>query len=133
MLVNDSGTTLTSIVQAVEKVAGMIAEISNASAEQTSGIEQINQAVSQMDEMTQQNAALVEEASAASEAMSEQANNMSKLVGFFRLGDMHSDFHQAPVKKPQEKIVGYKPSSTPTKSTAGTKTKFAEDDEWEDF
>jgi PAS domain S-box-containing protein len=133
VLVNDSGTTLTSIVQAVEKVAGMIAEISNASAEQTSGIEQINQAVSQMDEMTQQNAALVEEASAASEAMSEQANNMSRLVGFFRLGDMHNDFHQSPVKKPQEKIVGYKPSSTPTKSTAGTKTKFAEDDEWEDF
>ncbi len=136
VLVNDSGTTLTSIVQAVEKVAGMIAEISNASTEQTSGIEQINQAVSQMDEMTQQNAALVEEASAASEAMSEQAGNMSKLVGFFKLGDMqYSDLQHSPTQKQSEKIVGYKPSNSPAKSSssAGTKTKFAEDDEWEDF
>jgi methyl-accepting chemotaxis protein len=65
-------------------------EIDSASREQTSGIEQINQAVSQMDQVTQQNASLVEEAAAASEAMQEQANKLSQLVSTFKIDAVHS-------------------------------------------
>ena len=86
VLVNESGRTLSEIVDGVQKMARMIAEINTAAQEQTEGIEQINQAVSQMDEMTQQNASLVEEASAASEALSEQANEMTHQLAFFKLG-----------------------------------------------
>ena len=64
-LVNQSGETLTTIMQSVERLAQIIGDVSHGSAEQTSGIEQINIAISQMDEMTQHNAAVVEEASAA--------------------------------------------------------------------
>ncbi|KQQ96101.1 hypothetical protein ASF77_21595 [Massilia sp. Leaf139] len=63
-----------------------MAEISSASQEQTTGIEQINQAVAQMDQVTQQNAALVEEAAAASEAMQEQAAHLAEVVSVFKLG-----------------------------------------------
>lgn len=82
-LVNESGKTLTDIVDAVKKVSDIIAEIAAASGEQSAGIDQINKAITQMDEVTQQNAALVEEAAAASESMDEQANNLTKLMEYF--------------------------------------------------
>ena len=82
-LVNRSGETLEQINLSVKKVSDIIAEIATASLEQSSGIAQVNQAVSQMDEMTQQNAALVEEAAAASESMTGQAQKLTRLVGFF--------------------------------------------------
>jgi anti-anti-sigma regulatory factor len=63
----------------------MIAEIAAASQEQSSGIEQVNRAISQMDQATQQNAALVEEAAAASESMEEQANHLTEIMEFFKL------------------------------------------------
>jgi methyl-accepting chemotaxis protein len=65
-------------------------EISAASQEQTSGIEQINQAVTQMDQATQQNAALVEEASAAAQSLQEQAGSLSRIVGRFKLERQHT-------------------------------------------
>ena len=65
-LVDESGTTLTQIVSAVQQLTDIVAEIASASQEQSSGIAQVNTAVMKMDEMTQQNAALVEEASSAS-------------------------------------------------------------------
>jgi methyl-accepting chemotaxis protein len=67
----------------------IMSEITAASQEQTAGIEQINQAISQMDNVTQQNASLVEEAAAASEALQEQAGKLSALVSVFRIEDMH--------------------------------------------
>jgi methyl-accepting chemotaxis protein len=88
-LVDESGRTLEDIVTAVKKVSDIVAEIAAASAEQSSGIEQVNKAIVQMDEMTQQNAALVEEAAAASEAMNEQARGMSGLMAFFTV-DAHT-------------------------------------------
>jgi methyl-accepting chemotaxis protein len=84
-LVNESGKTLDEIVTAVKKVSDIIAEIAAASQEQSAGIEQINKAVLQMDEVTQQNAALVEEAAAASQSMDEQARSMDQLIAFFRV------------------------------------------------
>jgi methyl-accepting chemotaxis protein len=62
-------------------------DITNASREQSSGIEQVTQAVSQMDEVTQQNAALVEEAAAAAESLEEQAQGLVQSVGMFKLAE----------------------------------------------
>ena len=85
-LVDQSGKALAEIVESVKKVTDIVAEIAAASQEQSAGIDQVNNAVSQMDEMTQQNAALVEEASAAARAMHEQASELTRQVGFFRVG-----------------------------------------------
>ena len=86
-LVDQSGKALAEIVDSVKKVTDIVAEIAAASQEQSAGIDQVNNAVTQMDEMTQQNAALVEEAAAAARAMQEQAGELARQVGFFRLGD----------------------------------------------
>lgn len=82
-LVNKSGTALEEIVIAVKKVSDIIAEITAASEEQSAGISEVNTAVTQMDQMTQQNAALVEEAAAASESMTDQAHSLGQLMEFF--------------------------------------------------
>lgn len=83
--VNDAGKTMTEVVTAVRRVTDLMDEIRSASDEQQTGIEQINQAIVQMDEVTQQNAALVEQASAASTSMASQSDSLRKLVGTFRL------------------------------------------------
>ncbi len=82
-LVNQTGESLSEIVDGVKKVGDIIAEIAAASAEQTSGIEQVNMAITNMDEMTQQNAALAEQTSAASAAMSDNASEMQRAMEFF--------------------------------------------------
>jgi len=84
-LVDESGAALADIVDSVKKVTDIVAEIAAASQEQSGGIDQVNHAVMQMDEVTQQNAALVEEASAAARAMQEQANELQSQMTFFRL------------------------------------------------
>jgi len=84
-LVDESGKTLEEIIQGTQKVADIIAEIAAASQEQASGIDQVNNAITQMDTMTQDNAALVEEAAAASRSMQEQAKSLNQLMSFFRV------------------------------------------------
>jgi methyl-accepting chemotaxis protein len=84
-LVGEAGTTMGSIVESVERVAGIIGEIMSATREQTNGIGEINTAINQMDQVTQQNAALVEEAAAASESMQHQAAELAQVVSVFRL------------------------------------------------
>ncbi|HEY6123942.1 MAG TPA: methyl-accepting chemotaxis protein, partial [Steroidobacteraceae bacterium] len=86
-LVDESGRTLEDIVNAVKKVTDIVAEIAAASREQSSGIEQVNRAVMQMDQTTQQNAALVEEASAASQAIVEQAQALNVMIARYNVGD----------------------------------------------
>ena len=86
VLVTQSGQTLEKIVASVKKVSDIVAEIAAASREQSSGIEQVNRAVMQMDELTQQNAALVEEATAASQAMSEQVRSLNDMLARFQVG-----------------------------------------------
>jgi methyl-accepting chemotaxis protein len=85
-LVTASGTTLNDILLSVKKVADIVGEIAAASREQSAGIDQVNEAVMQMDGMTQQNAALIEEASAASGAMADQANRLVETMSAYRLG-----------------------------------------------
>jgi methyl-accepting chemotaxis protein len=84
-LVNESGETLKEIIDSVKQVSTVINDLANASMQQSDGIIQVNSAVAEMDNMTQQNAALVEESSAASQSMSEQAQRMNDLIGFFNL------------------------------------------------
>ncbi len=88
--VNQAGKSLADIVIGVKKVGDIVAEIAAASAEQSQGIEQVNQAISSMDEITQQNAALAEQASAASVSMSEQSTNMTQLLSFFTIDEQQS-------------------------------------------
>jgi methyl-accepting chemotaxis protein len=86
-LVDQAGATMTEVVESVRRVTSIIEEIATASHEQTGGIEQINQAIMQVDHATQQNAALVEEAAAAAASMQEQARNLSAVVSVFKLHD----------------------------------------------
>ncbi|WP_051516986.1 methyl-accepting chemotaxis protein [Herbaspirillum sp. RV1423] len=87
-LVEQAGTTMEEVVGSVRQVNSVISEISLSSRQQSEGIEQINDAVLQMDNVTQQNAALVEQAAAAAQAMQEQAFNLSNLVGIFTLNTL---------------------------------------------
>ena len=84
-LIDQAGDTMSEIVASVGRVTDIMGEISAASEEQTSGIDQINQAISQMDQVTQQNAALVAEAAAASASLQEQAGKLAEVVSVFRL------------------------------------------------
>ena len=84
-LVDEAGEAMDDIVTSVQLVADIISGTATASQEQSAGIEQVNQAVGQMDEITQQNAALVEQATAAAESLQEQAIKLTELVGVFKL------------------------------------------------
>jgi methyl-accepting chemotaxis protein len=86
-LVNHAGTSLQEIVESIKKVSAVVSDIANASIEQSSGIEQINKALTQMDEVTQQNSGLVEENAATAKTLEQQAKAMDERVAFFRLGD----------------------------------------------
>ena len=86
-LVDESGKALAEIVVRVKKVTDVMAEIASSSREQASGIEQVNKAITMMDDVTQQNAALVEEASAAAQALTEQASNLTQLISRYRVGE----------------------------------------------
>ncbi len=106
-LVTQSGQTLEQIVVSVKKVSDIVAEIAAASKEQSSGIEQVNKAVMQMDEMTQQNAALVEQATAASQAMADQARELTTNMERYRVtaGDAPSarQVSPEPVRRPERR------------------------------
>jgi methyl-accepting chemotaxis protein len=86
-LVNKAGGALTEIVESIKKVALIVAEIASASAEQSTGIDQVNTALTQMDEVTQQNSALVEENASAAKSLEAQALGMDERVSFFQVGD----------------------------------------------
>ena len=97
----------------VQRVTGIVAEISIATREQTNGIEQMNMAIMQMDQGTQQNAALVEQAAAAASAMSDQAGELERLVARFRLpGEHQAAASRSPARplprpagRPRERLV----------------------------
>jgi methyl-accepting chemotaxis protein len=91
LLVGEAGQTMNEIVASVEQVAEIMSQIAEAGQEQTSGIQQVNQAVTQMDGMTQQNAALVEEATAAAASMQNQAILLARTVSAFKLDENRAD------------------------------------------
>ena len=142
-LVNTASQTMREIVSSVQRVTDIMAEISSASAEQTAGIEQINQAVMQMDAVTQQNAALVEQSAAASESMQEQAAALAQAVAVFRLASDGSASvsiprpARAPARPaaPRE-ATGKNAIALPAKPLAGEEKKVAKKsaaNEWEEF
>lgn len=97
-LVDQAGSTMDEIVVSIKRVSDIMSEITMATQEQTSGIEQINEAIIQMDDVTQQNAALVEEAAAAATALQNQADDLLDLVATFRMDESKLD---AEIKVPK--------------------------------
>ncbi|WP_231501772.1 methyl-accepting chemotaxis protein, partial [Bordetella petrii] len=96
-----AGATMQEIVASVKRVTDIMGEISAASEEQSGGIDQVNRAVSQMDEVTQQNAALVEEAAAAAGSLQEQAQRLAEAVSVFKInaGEV--------IEVPAQQLTGY--------------------------
>src|SRR5450830_1471199 len=136
-LVEQAGLAMKNIVTSIQKVNDVVAEISNASHEQSSGIDQINQAVIHMDETTQQNAALVEQAAAAASSLQDQASKLSQVVSVFKLNAIQgnssktTNAKQHPVKmttkvaqKSEKKVIN-------NVKVLGLGT--AEKDNWEEF
>jgi methyl-accepting chemotaxis protein len=146
-LVNESGQKLRDIVESTKKVADIVAEISAATSEQTGGIEQINETVTSMDEVTQQNAALAEEMSAAAASLDEKAREMQGLIGFFTTRSAPMVPPRVPVERSTPRIQAAAPRpAAPTKArepailrtaspskSASVVMMGTDDDEWEEF
>ena len=129
-LVDEAGVTMAAIIDSVRSVTDIMSEITAASAEQSAGIEQINMAVTQMDQVTQQNAALVEEAAAASASMQDEAGNLSRAVGVFTLSDGGHPAPKPAAHKPQLRTAAKAaaPAARPVRQLA---TSTGSD--WEEF
>jgi methyl-accepting chemotaxis protein len=85
--VNQAGSALSEILESIKSFAAIVADIAAASAQQSTDIEQVNKALSQMDEVTQQNCALVEENAASAKTLEHQSTAMDELMGFFRIDE----------------------------------------------
>ena len=138
-LVDEAGATMEQVVDSVRKVTAIMADISVATTEQSDGIAQVNQALAQMDGVTQQNAALVEEAAAAAESLQDQASHLAQVVSVFKLGEQVRQTAPAAsvatpraapptTPAPAKRLSVAKPQATPraaAKAPAG--------DDWEEF
>ncbi|WP_332861946.1 methyl-accepting chemotaxis protein [Janthinobacterium svalbardensis] len=142
-LVDEAGHTMREIVDSVHKVSSIVGQISAASDEQRAGIEQVNQAIGEMDQVTQQNAALVEEAAAAAESMQEQAARLADAVSVFRTAQVDAA-PPAPRRKEARPVARLParppaqaprpvPKGLPAKAQAGEGKRLAKHDEWEEF
>lgn len=130
--VEQAGVTMGEIVSSIKRVTDLMAEIAAASEEQSNGIEQVNTAVSQMDEMTQQNAALVEEAAAAAESMREQADMLAEAVAVFKLGgETTTVTRRVPAALNKPSVSASPLSRMPRRVPIAAKP--AADDEWDEF
>jgi len=140
-LVHETGETIQDIVSSVKRVTDLMGEISAASDEQSQGIEQVNQAVIQMDDVTQQNAALVEEAAAAAESLEEQSIALSDAVSLFKVSNQKGEQKAAAKEARKAPVVASRgPAKTTTAKPAPARRltpppapKRADDDEWEEF
>jgi methyl-accepting chemotaxis protein len=154
-LVNQAGTSLTEILASIKQVADIVAEIASASQEQSTGIDQINKALTQMDEVTQQNSALVEENAASAKTLEHQSETMNQKVAFFKL-DEHADSHVAktPAPPPVTRVTAKREAAPVRKAPsaavaaaalngrrggpvgrmqAAVATAMAEDPDWKEF
>jgi methyl-accepting chemotaxis protein len=156
-LVSQAGETMNEIVSSVQRVTDIMGGITTAAAEQSDGIAQVNAAISQLDQMTQQNAALVEESAAAASSMKDQAQSLAGLVATFKLeehaGKPAAKFSapaknmlskaaprlQAPVKQTPAKPAASRPApvrvaaATAPKPSAAAPKAAQSDDDWETF
>ena len=131
-LVDKAGATMSEIVGAVKRVTDIMSEIAAASNEQSSGIEQVNLAITQMDEVTQQNAALVEQAAAAAEAMEEQARSLMEAVSVFKL-DTTSGGTRTVAAKSAVVHAASTEAAIPRIEPKRVKAKADMDGEWKEF
>jgi methyl-accepting chemotaxis protein len=138
-LVGEAGRTMDEIVTSVGRVTAIMTEIATASAEQSAGIEQVNQAIAQMDDVTQQNAALVEQAAAAAESLEEQAAMLAESMKHFRLdafvetaGTRHSIPRDTIRHRPTVHFIS---PSAKTRNTDNLKLVNADqsEEEWSEF
>jgi methyl-accepting chemotaxis protein len=111
-LVRSAGETMGEIVSSVQRVTDIIGEISAAASEQSNGIAQINVAVTQLDQMTQQNAALVEESAAAAQSLRDQALRLNEVVGVFQLGEHASGATPMRRSTPPKAVSGQTPGAS---------------------
>ncbi|MBX3604458.1 MAG: MCP four helix bundle domain-containing protein [Piscinibacter sp.] len=141
-LVDAAGKTMEEIVQSVKRVTDIMSEITAASLEQSSGIEQVNQAIAQMDQVTQQNAAMVEETTAASGALAEETNLLQSNISQFQLsgGGRPAGVRQ-PVQTPRQ-VSRPARAGSPVAPSRGGRSKqatalkldaAAEEKSWEEF
>ncbi|MDP1658634.1 MAG: PAS domain S-box protein [Methylotenera sp.] len=134
--VEQAGKTMQEIVTSVQRVADIMGEITAASVEQSTGIDQVNDAITSMDEVTQQNAALVEQAAAAAESLVDQAMSLTEVVSAFQLssGDAYSGSKaasRAPVRLASSSVP-FRPAARPSSNKVMAKT-GTDDNEWEEF
>jgi methyl-accepting chemotaxis protein len=120
-LVDASGQTLTEIVGSVKKVSDIVSEIATASGEQASGIEQVNKAVTSMDEGTQQNAALVEQATAAAESLVGQAKQLDAMMDKYRVDGQNPLGRTVPSSAPHAVNAGMEPRREANRPWSKTK------------
>ena len=148
-LVGQAGVTMDEVVASVKRVTDIMSEISNASQEQSRGIEQVNLSIIEMDSMTQQNAALVEEAAAAAQSLQDQASELQHVVSVFKLveGEVSQVAEPAePVDEPEVVApLPPRPRAVPVRAKAALKRPAAPapvskpkkvaggEDEWEEF
>jgi methyl-accepting chemotaxis protein len=149
-LVQQAGSTMDDVVASVRRVTDIMGEITSASSEQSIGIDQVNTAITQMDQVTQQNAALVEQAAAAAASMQEQAARLADVASSFKLGNdgmaaAHSanSAHPAPAMRavapprrpapPPAKRLTARPAAAPAPARASKPATVGGDKEWEEF
>lgn len=136
VLVNQSGETMDKVVTSIKRVNDIMAEIAAASAEQATGIDEVGKAITQMDEVTQQNAALVEEAAAAAESLQSQAVQLTERVASFKMDDAQQQGYQqshAPRQALSSPASASKPKQRAAVAQKKIKPASPQDDEWESF
>ena len=126
-LVEQAGATMKEIVDSIQRVTDIMSDITAAGREQSAGIEQVNQAITQMDEVTQQNAALVEEAAAASQSLQDQATHLSEVVSVFTLDNVQIKTAHAgkPVAAPSHAKVNPAPRTITNKAVPAASQKIS--------
>ncbi|MYN15439.1 HAMP domain-containing protein [Rugamonas sp. FT107W] len=141
-LVDKAGQTMSEIVTSISRVTQIMSQISHASEEQSLGIAQVNDAITQMDQVTQQNAALVEEAAAAAESMQEQSAKLAEVVGVFKLDASQMAMHARalPPVRPRVAPPARRPApavaAQPRKALAAApkpKAVASSESDWEEF
>jgi methyl-accepting chemotaxis protein len=142
-LVDETGKTFTELASAIEEVGKMIGDIDSAGKEQSAGIGEVSAAVSQMDEMTQQNAALVEEAAASSKSMEEQAQLLLEQIAFFTqetVEEKSPKRSQSRVvnrentkQRPKPRLSAVEETSRPIFEERAKANLVNSDQEWEEF
>jgi methyl-accepting chemotaxis protein len=131
-LVGETGKVLERIVTQVTQINGVVTEIAASAEEQSTGLQQVNTAVNQMDQVTQQNAAMVEEATAASHALTSEADTLQRLISRFELGDKaQAPAAQHAPAQPQHRPVAQMKTTGPR---GGAAPAFAtQEDSWDEF